>query len=253
LRFEPGYLDDVFADADAFVNTYWIRFPYRGVGFEDAVEQTRALMAAARRCKTSKFVQVSVSNASLASPLGYYRGKAEVERDLRDSGLSYGIVRPTLVVGPNDVLTNNMAWFLRRSPLVAVPWGNGFYLQPVTLSETGRIIADVVEAPDTREVDAAGPEVFTFREYLDHVARSVGRAPRFVPMPQSLMLGALGIAGRMLHDVVLTREELRGLQRNMLTSNDPPLSEERVSTWLADHGAAFGTKYVNDTVHRFRA
>lgn len=43
-----------------------------------------------------------------------HRGKAEVEDALRQANIPRAIVRPTLIVGPSDVLTNNIAWFLRR-------------------------------------------------------------------------------------------------------------------------------------------
>ena len=42
----------------------------------------------------------------------YFRGKGLVEEMLMRSGLSYAIIRPTLVFGEGDLLLNNMAWAL---------------------------------------------------------------------------------------------------------------------------------------------
>ena len=89
LRFDRTQLAEAFDGVDAFVNTYWIRFPYRDVRFEDAVENTRTLLEVARAAGVSRFVQVSVSNASLGSPLGYYHGKAQVDALVRASGMSH--------------------------------------------------------------------------------------------------------------------------------------------------------------------
>jgi len=233
------------------VNTYWIRFPCRGVTFDDAVANSQALFAAAKDAGVRRVVHVSVSNASMESPLGYYRGKALVEQALREAGVGHAIVRPTLVVGPKDVLTNNIAWFIRRFPLIAVPSGDGYLLQPVTLADTERIIADAVEAAGDIELDAAGPDTLTFREYLAELGAVLGRPARFVAVPPAVMIGALGVVGAWLRDTILTGEELAGLQSNMLVSHAPPLGRESVLGWLRAHGAALGAAYMNDTVQRF--
>jgi NADH dehydrogenase len=252
LRFDADNLRAAFDGVDAFVNTYWVRFPYRGVTFEGAVGNSRLLLEAAKSAGVARYVQVSVSNASLTSPLRYYHGKAKVEAQVRESGVNYGIVRPTLVVGPNDVLSNNIAWFVRRFPLIAMPSGAGYQLQPITLADTGRIITDVAEVTGNLVVDAAGPETFTFREYVSLLARAVEHTPRFVTLPPGAMVGALRLIGPLLKDIVLTREELEGLRTNMLVSHESPRGTESVAAWIAAHGSAFGSAYTNDTLTRFR-
>ena len=44
----------------------------------------------------------AVANASTESRLPYFRGKGKVEEILKRSGLSYAIIRPTLVFGEGD-------------------------------------------------------------------------------------------------------------------------------------------------------
>ena len=85
-----------------------------------AVDEHALLVRAAKSAGARRIVHVSVTNPSLASSLPYFRGKAEVERDVAGSGLSYAIVRPTLVFGPRDILVNNIAWGLRRSPVFPI-------------------------------------------------------------------------------------------------------------------------------------
>src|SRR5487761_1484884 len=58
--------------ADVLYNTYWVRFPHGGIGFGDAVANTRILMSAAAEAGVRKVVHMSVSNPSLESPLDYY-------------------------------------------------------------------------------------------------------------------------------------------------------------------------------------
>ncbi len=251
LRFELDHLRRELSGADAFVNTFWIRFPWRGQNFDTAVDSSRLLLDAARGA--GRVVHVSVSNAVLGASLGYYRGKATIEAYLRASTLSYAIVRPTLVVGAGDVLTNNIAWLLRTFPLFLMPGGGRYRLQPVTLADTARIIADAVETRDNVEVDAAGPEIFSFGQYIRLVAAACGLRPLIVNAPNWLALAALRMVRPLVRDVVLTREELLGLEQELLLSHAPPLGQESVADWLRANGAAFGRSYVNDLSRHFGA
>ncbi len=253
LRFDEDHLSRELDGANVLVNTYWIRFPHAGQTFGTAVARSRILLQAARRAGVGRVVHVSVSNASSGEALGYYRGKAEVERSVRALGIPFGIVRPTLVVGPRDVLTSNIAWFLRRFPAFLLPGGGSYRLQPVTLEDTGRIVADAAEGTGDVEMDAAGPEVLSFREYVRSVARAVGRRRPLFGAPGWLSLGALGLLEPWLRDVILTREELEGLRAELLVSRRPPLGRQSVRDWLARHGPELGRRYVNDVERHFGA
>ncbi len=252
LRFDRDHLVRALEGTDVFVNTYWIRFPHGDQNFRTAAQNCVRLMEACRDAGVRRFVQVGVSNAQPGDPLGYYAGKGEVDAVLRTIGIEHCIVRPTLVVGEKDVLTGNICWFLRRFPLIATPLESGYRLQPITRPETARIIADAVEGPAGTEVDAAGPDIFTFREWLEFLAREVLEVhSRFLPLPGALMTAALKPIGAALGDTILTREELEGLRRNLLVSSKPPLSTESVRDWMLEHGRDFGRTYINDTKPRF--
>jgi len=250
LRFEPGHLRRELAGADAFVNTYWVRLAHGGQSFETAVERSRLLLDAAAAAGVRRLVHVSVSNAAAGRNLGYYRGKALVEDRVRALGIPHAIVRPTLVVGPNDVLTANIAWLLRRFPFFPVPAARA-RLQPITLADTARIIADAAEASGDLELDAAGPDVMTFREYVGLVARACGVRRLLFGAPGWLALAGLALIERLLGDVVLTREELLGLEQELLVSHQPARGSQPVGRWLAEHGDTLGRSYVNDVRRHF--
>ncbi|HBL16787.1 MAG TPA: epimerase [Elusimicrobia bacterium] len=253
LRFDPEYLAKELAGATAFINTYWIRFPWAGLGFPAAVRNSAMLIDASARARVGRIVHVSVSNAPGADDLDYYAGKAAVERLVRNAGIAYAIVKPTLVVGPADVLTNNIAWLLRRFPVFLLPEGGSYRLQPVTLPDAARLIVEAALETRNLEADAAGPEVFTFAGYVRQIAAACGLRRVFLPAPNPVVLGALGLLGLMLRDRVLTRDELVGLQREMLFSKTPALGRESVSAWLRASGQELGRRYVNDLDRHFRS
>ena len=54
-----------------------------------------------------------------------------------------------------------------------------------------------------------------------------------------------------MRDVILTREELLGLERELLFSHDPPLGSESATDWLMRNGRTLGRLYVNDMRRHF--
>ena len=128
---QPNKLVESLRGVSVLYNTYWVRFNHPKFTFADAIRNTRILFDAARQAGIERIVHVSITNPSLDSPLEYFRGKAEVEDALRQSGVSHAILRPAILFGKEDILVNNMAWMLRRFPVLGV-FGKGDYrLQPI--------------------------------------------------------------------------------------------------------------------------
>jgi uncharacterized protein YbjT (DUF2867 family) len=113
----PDELRKSLLGTSTLINTYWVRFPRGELTFAAAVRNTRTLIDAAKDAGVERIVHVSIANPSVESRLGCYRGKAELEQAVIDSGLSYTIVRPTVIFGDEDILINNIAWFMRRFPM----------------------------------------------------------------------------------------------------------------------------------------
>ncbi|HEV3140714.1 MAG TPA: NAD(P)H-binding protein, partial [Vicinamibacterales bacterium] len=163
----PDGMRDSFAGVDVFVNSFYVRFGYGAWTFARAVEQSRVLVALARDAGVRKIVHVSVSNAREDSELPYYANKARIERFVRDSGVDYTILRPALVVGAGDILVNNIAYFLRRSPIFTI-FGRGEYLvQPIAVEAFAAIAVEAIDgAHPNATVAAAGPRDWTFLEMV---------------------------------------------------------------------------------------
>jgi uncharacterized protein YbjT (DUF2867 family) len=249
---DPEALAESLRGARVLFNTYWIRFERGESTFARAVENTRVLFRAAGEAGVERVVHVSVTNAAEDSPFVYFRGKAAVERELAASGLSYAIVRPTLVFGPEDVLVNNIAWILRRLPFFLVPDGGAYRVQPVSVEDTARIC--VAAAAETRgqTLDAAGPDTFTFDELVRLIAAAVRSPARLVRTPPRLALALSALVGAARRDVLLTRDELSGLAASLLVSAEPPRGRDRFGEWLEREGDRLGRRYVSEVARNFR-
>jgi uncharacterized protein YbjT (DUF2867 family) len=249
---DPAALTRSLEGARVLYNTYWIRFPRGSSTFERAVANTRVLLRAARDAGIERVVHVSVTKPTRTSPLPYFRGKAELEDAVRASGLGYGIVRPTLIFGPRDILVNNIAWILRRFPLFVVPGSGAYPVQPVSAADTARICVEAGGARENVVMDAAGPDTFAFADLVRSVARAIGVRRRTVGAPPAVA-HALGLLiGAAVRDVLLTRDEIAGLTLGLLVSDEPPLGRDRFADWLAGHAQELGRSYVSELARNYR-
>ena len=233
--------------ARCLYNTYWVRFERGGTTFDRAVRNSALLFEAAAEAGVERIVHVSVTNPSEDSPLPYFRGKARVERALGESGVAHAIVRPTLVFGPRDILVNDIAWILRHFPVFVVPGDGSGRVQPVSAEDVAEIAVTA-----TGTVDASGPEEYSFGELVRLVAAAVGHRRRLVHAPPRIALALGAVVGAARRDVVLTRDELEGLQASLLVSADPPRGRDSFRRWLERSGSTLGRRYVSELERNFR-
>src|SRR3989449_4986510 len=224
--------------ATTLYNTYWVRFPRGRVTFEQAVANSERLIEAAVAAGVRRIVHISVTNAEATSSLPYFKGKGLVEEAIKRSGLSYAIIRPTLIFGQEDILLNNIAWFLRRLPAFGIP-GNGDYrVQPVFVEDVADLAVFAASQTENLVMDAVGPEIYTFDALVRALAEAVGSRARVVHLAPAVAMMAVRVAGRVVRDVVLTRDELRGLMAGLLGSNGPPTGRRRLREWLGPERGA---------------
>jgi NADH dehydrogenase len=252
LDFEDGdRLVAALTGADTLYNTYWVRAPRGSLTHRVAVENTRRLIAAARRAGVRRIVQTSIANPT-ASSSSYYRGKAALEEAVRSSGLSYAIVRPALLFGEGDVLINNIAWLLRHLPIFAIPGDGRYHLQPIHVKDHAGLLVEVGAQPANVVVDSAGPEIFTFDELVHLLRRAMGLRTLVVHVPPILAMAGASVAGRLVHDILLTREELDDLMHDILLSHEPPRGTTRLTDWLLLHRDDVGRHYSSEVERHYR-
>ncbi|MHC4993192.1 MAG: SDR family oxidoreductase [Planctomycetota bacterium] len=251
LRLEDhAQLVESLRGATVLHNTYWVRFNHRDFRFADAVDNTLALFDAAREAGIGRVVHVSITNPSEDSPLEYFRGKARLERALRESGLSYAILRPAVLFGGDDILINNIAWALRRLPVFGV-FGDGRYrIQPIHVDDLARLAVAEAMTDGDRTVDAIGPETLTYRDLVRQIGATIGKPRPVVSVPPPLGYLVTSVAGVIVRDVIVTRDEIRGLMADLLHTNSPPAGTTRLTDWMQEHRDGLGRRYASELARR---
>ena len=231
-------------------NTYWVRFNHRLFQHADAVRNTLALFEAARMAGVQRIVHVSITNPSTDSPLEYFRGKATLEKALVDSGIFHAILRPAVLFGKEDILINNIAWTLRRLPLFGV-FGDGQYrLQPIYVDDLAALAVQQGANRDNVVINAIGPETFTYRELVAAVGRAIGHQRPILSVPPWLGYAVSRLGGWFVGDVIVTKDEIRGLMAGLLSVDAPPAGETVLSEWVRANAQTLGRNYSSELARR---
>ena len=247
---QPARLRESLHGVDVLINTYWVRFDHRQFTHDEAVTNTKILFQAAKAAGVRRIVHVSITNPDIHSDLPYFRGKAELEVALQALGISHCILRPTVLFGKEDVLINNIAWSLRHLPVCGVFGAGDYKLQPIHVDDLAS--AAVVKAVgNTNEVvNAIGPETFGYRQLVETVGRALGLRRPVVAVPPELGYWACRLIGLLVRDVVITRQEIRGLMEGRLYVDAPSLGTTRLTDWIDEHRDTLGRHYTSEMARR---
>jgi uncharacterized protein YbjT (DUF2867 family) len=237
---------------EVLVNTYWIRFDYGQNTQPRAVENTRQLIQAASRAGVKRIVHISITNPSADSPLPYFWGKAANERAVIESGMSYAILRPTVLVGAEDILINNIAYLMKRLPFFGLPGDGSYHLQPIYVDDLADLVVEGVYAKNNYVIDAVGPDNFTFKEMVKLIGEKTGSKRLLIPLPPKLALLAAQFLSLFLGDVLLMPEEVDGLMSGLLVSKEPPRGKTSLRDWLEANKSRVGKQYASELARHFK-
>jgi NADH dehydrogenase len=238
--------------AHTLYNTYWVRFPHGGVTHETAVANSRLLFQAAARAGVRRIVHVSITHADPASPYPYFRGKGEVERHLKDTGLPYAIVRPVILFGSGGVLLNNIAWLLRRLPVFAVGGRGDYRVRPIHVDDLASLCTELGARGDSVTLDAVGPESLAFKDLVAAIRTATGSHAVIVPAPGWLIPPTAAALGVVLRDVLLTTEEYHAMAAGLADSSAPATGPTSLTDWIAKHGDSLGRTYASELDRHYR-
>jgi NADH dehydrogenase len=202
------------AGADAVVNLVGIlheggRQRFNSVQAVAPAHIARAAVAAGVR----RLVQISAIGADPNSASRYARSKAEGESGVRQVFPTATIVRPSIVIGPEDEFFNRFAAMAQLSPALPLIGGGETRFQPAYVGDVAealhRCVNDAATAGKTYEL--GGPRIYTFRELMELLLKVIDRHRGLIPLPfwMATLQGALL---ELLPVPPLTRDQVRMLR-----------------------------------------
>jgi len=211
------------------------------------VDGAKNVAEAARDAGASALVHISAIGAEPNSESAYGRTKGEGEQAVRAAFAGATIIRPSIVFGPEDGLTNRLAALARLPVLPVIAAERRF--RPVYVKDLAKAIALAALDPRTHggeTYEIGGPQEMTMEDIYAICARSAGREPDLLDLPNfaSSLLSSFGF----LPGAPLTRDQWKMLQRDNL----PAKKSKGLEAFGVDEPTALGA-VAPEWLLRFRA
>lgn len=246
----PGELIESLKGVSVLYNTYWVRFNSKQFTLAEALKNTLTMFRCAKEAGVERIVHVSILNPEAKPELEYFRCKAELEKRLKASGISYAILRPAVLFGKEDILINNIAWILRHFPFFIL-FGQGDYeIQPIYVDDLAEIAVEQGALRENSIINAIGTESFTYRELVEKIGEIIGKQRKIIHVSPEVGYFMAYIIGKLVDDIIVTRDEIAGLMAGMLAVNAPPAGQTRLTDWLGQHAETVGKRYTSEMARR---
>lgn len=221
---DPSQLAGFLAGAEAVINLVGVLHDgRREESFQSAhVDLAHKVVAACRERGIARLLHMSALNAGPDGPSRYLRTKGEAEAVVKESGLAWTVMRPSVVFGREDNFLNLFATLVKLAPVLFLACPNARF-QPVFVEDVAAVfvksLGDMASAG--RSYDLCGPRVYTLRELVEFVARSLGRRRLVVGLNDGLSyLQALAL--ELMPVKLMTRDNYYSMKMDSVCACDFP-------------------------------
>ena len=178
-------------------------------------EGTRNIVAAAQTAGVTRFVHLGALAVVDEPDLHYGSSKAKGMAIVRESGLRWTILAPSLLFGPRDGFFNILAGLVRMSPGIVPITGSGAArFQPLAIEDLARAITTAVgdDATIGREYPLGGPRYWTYREIVEEVLHGMGKKRLLAPMPVAVIRLVARVSEAVRLPLPVATDQLRQLR-----------------------------------------
>lgn len=175
---------------------------------------TRNVVKAAKRTGIKRFVQMSALGVRADGVAPYQTTKWKGEEEVRQSGIPFCILRPSLIFGEGDGFVTQMMATMRSAPLFRPVPGDGTpKFRPIAVEDVTTCFARALtyEGATNQTVDLGGADELTLNEVLAEIARCAGVRKAAVHIPMPLMMAGATVAQKLLKNPPVTVDQLRML------------------------------------------
>jgi uncharacterized protein YbjT (DUF2867 family) len=154
--------------------------------FEERDRQAAGIVAReAERAGVAQIIYLGGLGDDAPGLSPHLRSRIETGRRLASGGVPVTMLRAAMVIGPGSAAFETIVALVDRLPGMVTPRWVSTPTQPIALVDVVRYLAGLCgqEKAFGASFDAGGPEVMTYREMIERIARLRGRHPLIVEVP----------------------------------------------------------------------
>jgi len=172
--------------AEALAGAKVVYYLVHSLGSRDFEQADRAaagnVAREAKRAGVEQIVYLGGLGADDPDASAHLRSRRETGECLAAAGVPVTTLRAAMIVGKGSAAFETILGLVKRLPVMITPSWVSTPTQPIALDDVARYLAGVCgnEAAYGEGFDAGGPEVMTYRQMIERIAKLLGRKPIIV-------------------------------------------------------------------------
>jgi len=190
---------------------------------ESNTAATERLISAARAETVQRVIFMSQNGADSRSPYPFLRSKGVAQDSIKTSGLTWTILRPSVIFGPEDQFVNVLGRLIKLTPKIfPLPGGGNARFQPIAVDDVARVIRMSLEKKDTvhQSYDLGGAVPLTLLQMTERILTAMGTHRKIVPVPVKALRPLVAMAQRLLPNPPVTPSLLDLLSLDNTVANN---------------------------------
>ncbi len=168
---------------------------------ETNVQGTRNVIQAAKEAGVRRIIEISGLGTRPDKPGSYMEGRFLAEKMLKESGLDWTIIQPSVLFGKDAPFIRGLADLIRTSPVVPLIGGGKMLFQPIYVEDVVTVIMYVLEEPEgtkNKTYTIGGPAYVSFTQVIDVLLQTMHKSRLKAPAPTALV----GVGAAMMEAVL---------------------------------------------------
>src|SRR6266487_5325133 len=241
-------LDTAVQGVDTIVHAAFIRGDLKqsaGNNYEETnVQGTANLIKAAKKAGVKRIIEISGLGTKPDKPGSYMQGRYLAEKMLKDSGLDWTIIQPSVLFGKNAPFIKGLSELISTAPVVPLIGGGKTLFQPIYVEDVVTVIIKTLEDPARttgKTFTIGGPAYYSFTQVVDELLRAMHKKRIKAPAPTALVGIGAAVMEAVLPKPPLTRAAMTLFSFNNTTDlnsveRDFGFKPVSFTTYLQEHG-----------------
>lgn len=219
---QPASLKTALNGVDTVVHAAFITADHKqspGNNYEETnVQGTSYLVKAAKEAGVQRIVEISGLGTKSDKPGSYMQGRYLAEQMVKESGLNWTIIQPSVLFGKDAPFIKGLTDLIRSAPVVPLIGGGKLLFQPIYVEDVVTVIMKVLEDPartNQKTYIIGGPAYYSFTQIIDELLHTMHTSRIKAPAP-TLFVGI----GAAVMEAVLPKPPLTKAAMTLFTFNN---------------------------------
>jgi NADH dehydrogenase len=208
------------------------------------VQGTASLIKVAKKAGVKRIIEIGGLGTKPDKPGSYMQGRYLAEKMLKESGLDWTIIQPSVLFGKNAPFIKGLVDLIRTSPVVPLIGGGKTMFQPIYVEDVVTVLIKVLQDPTgttNRTYTIGGPVYYSFTQIIDVLLKTMHKQRIKVPAPTTLVGVGAAVMEAILPKPPITRAAMTLFSFDNITDlksvqRDFGFTPMSFTTYMKEHG-----------------